>query len=220
MTNTHRTIRSRSTFLFAAAALLAGGLLLGACTPVGVAAGAGASAGVAASEERGLDGAATDTRIRFEINDLWFKNDVGLITKVELQIYEGRILISGRVPTQDMADTAIRLAWQPDGVNEVINELQVSEGGDIESFARDNVINARLDAELLFDNKVLSINYSTRAVGGTVYLLGVAQDQAELDRVFDIARNIPDVRSVISHVLLKSDPRRNRPATAGPPGKA
>lgn len=191
---------------------LAGAVLLGAagCTPAGMAVGAGATAGVAASEERGIKGSFSDTKIRLAINDAWLHADLDILNDVSLQIYEGRVLLAGVVDTQEQADTAVRLAWQAEGVREVINEIQVGSGGGIEGFADDAVINARLDTALLFEKGVSSVNYSTRSVGGTVYLLGVAQSQDELDRVFRVVRSIPKVRSVVSHVIMKDDPRRFR----------
>jgi len=190
------------------AGLAVGLLALAACTPAGVVVGGAASAGVAASEERGIKGAADDAVIRVKINEAWVKEDFDTFNRLNLQIYEGRVLVSGRVPDQAQADKAVQAAWQPDGVREVINEIEISEGGGLNDFANDTLINARLDADLLFDGDVDSINYSTRAVAGTVYLLGVAQDRAELDRVFRIARDVPNVKRVISHVIMKDDPRR------------
>lgn len=190
------------------AALCAAMLLLTACTATGAVVGAGATAGVAASEERGIKGAVRDTGIRIEINDLWINEDLDLLKLISLQVYEGRVLLAGHVPSQKMADTATRLAWQPSNVREVINEIQVKPDTGIGDFARDALINARLDSGLLFTDGVSSINYSTRSIAGIVYLLGIAQDQAELDRVFQITRNIPDVKGVVSHVLLIDDPRR------------
>lgn len=198
-----------------AVALSAGLLLLTACTPAGMAVGGAASAGVAASEERGIRGAANDALIRVEINEAWINEDFNTFNRLNLQIYEGRVLLSGRVPDQARADEAVRLAWKPEGVREVINEIEIAEGGGLDDFANDALINARLDSDLLFDGEVDSINYSTRSVGGTVYLLGVAQDRAELDRVFRIARDVPNVKRVISHVIMKDDPRR----IANPDGK-
>ena len=190
------------------AGLAVGLLALAACTPAGVVVGGAASAGVAASEERGIKGAADDAVIRVKINEAWVKEDFDTFNRLNLQIYEGRVLVSGRVPDQAQADKAVQAAWQPDGVREVINEIEISEGGGLNDFANDTLINARLDADLLFDGDVDSINYSTRAVAGTVYLLGVAQDRAELGRVFRIARDVPNVKRVISHVIMKDDPRR------------
>ena len=190
------------------ALLCAAVLLLAACSTTGAVVGAGATAGVAASEERGLKGAVRDTGIRIEINELWLDAGLELYNLVSLQIYEGRVLLAGRVPTQKMADRAMRLAWQPDNVREVINEIEIKGDAGIEAFARDALINARLDSTLLFTDGISSINYTTRTIAGTVYLLGVAQSQAELDRVFRVTRNIPDVKGVVSHVLLIDDPRR------------
>lgn len=205
-TRTSRTDRPRQGRI--AAALAVGLLALTACTPAGVVVGGAASAGVAASEERGIKGAANDAVIRVKINEAWVKEDFDTFNRLNLQIYEGRVLVSGRVPDQALADKAIKAAWAPAGVREVINEIEISDGGGLNDFANDTLINARLDADLLFDGNVSSINYSTRAVGGTVYLLGVAKDRAELDRVFQIARDIPNVKRVISHVIMIDDPRR------------
>ena len=196
--------------------LAAGLLVLGACSPAGVVVGGAASAGVAASEERGIKGAAKDTIIRVKINEAWMAEDFDTFSRLNLQIYEGRVLVSGRVPDQALADKAVQAAWKTEGVREVINEIETSERGGLNEFANDTLINARLDADLLFDGDVDSINYSTRAVAGTVYLLGVAQDRDELDRVFRIARDVPNVKRIISHVIMKDDPRRiARPEAGG-----
>ena len=155
-----------------------------------------------------LKGAATDLGIRVEINNRWLDAGLELYNLVNLQIYEGRVLLTGHVPNTEMSDRAVRLAWQPGHVREVINEIQVSRDISIETFARDALINARLDSALLFAKNIQSINYSTRSVVGTIYLIGIAKNQEELDLVLQVARNIPDVKNVISHVLLNTDPRR------------
>ena len=184
--------------------------LITACTATGVVMSTGATVGVAASEERGVKGAITDAGIRIQINDLWLKAGLELYNLVSLQIYEGRVLLAGHVPDDKMSDKAMLLAWQPDGVREVINEIQVKKITSIQTFARDALINARLDSALLFSKGINSINYSTRSVGGIIYLLGVARNQEELDKVQQVARTIPDVKGVISHVLLIDDPRRRQ----------
>src|SRR3546814_1673034 len=82
--------------------------------------------------------------------------------------------------------------------------------------ANDALINARLDGALLFEKGISSINYSTRAVGGIVYLLGVAQSREELEHVFRVVRSIPNVKRVVSHVVMRDDPRRFREPGAEP----
>ena len=188
-------------------------LLLGAlvgCSPIGLAAGAGATVGLAAAQERGVSGTARDAQIRVEINDLWFRQDIVLMQALNLQIYEGRVLVSGVVPDMQMQEDAIRLAWQPGGVRDVINEVAVRPSGGVQEYSRDVWIATQLRTKLLFAKEIVAINYSVQSVGGIVYLLGLAQDQAELDRALETARTTPYVKRVVSHVLIKGDPLRKR----------
>lgn len=184
-----------------------GGLLSGCAATV---VGAGASAGVAAAEERGLDGAVDDLKIRTEINHLWFQKDVEMYRKVNLNISEGRVMLTGVVPTDQARADAVRLSWQATGVKEVLNEIQVLAAGESGwDQANDLWIQNKLKARLLTDSDVKNINYVVDVTDSVVYLLGIAQSSAELDRVIAHARDVSGVKRVISHVRLKSDPRRN-----------
>jgi osmotically-inducible protein OsmY len=168
----------------------------------------GATVVTAASEERGLGGAARDTQTRIEINTLWLDCNEEMYRKVNLSVIEGRVVLTGIVPTQKMRLDAVRLAWQAKGVKEVINQIEVSDHGGIATFARDSWITTELKTQLLFDREVQSINYSVETVDGTVYLMGIAQNSDELQRVQDHARNLAYVRKVVSYVRLKDDPQR------------
>ncbi len=180
--------------------------LLAACTPIGMIAGAGAAVGIAAAQERSLGDAVDDATIRLRINELWFKHNTSLSRDLGLSIHEGRVLITGSVESPDLRVDAVRLTWQVPGVKEVINEIQVTRSEGIKGFARDSWISAQLRTTLMFDRDVAAINYSTDAVNGVVYIMGIAQSQNELDRVLDHARNLKYVRRVISYVRLKSEP--------------
>ena len=176
-------------------------LLLGGC--VGVAVGVGATAGVAAYQERGIEGAAIDLNLEAQIVKLWLQQDDTLVLKLGVEAYESRILLTGVVEEPEMRDDAVRLAWTVIGVKEVINEIQVTSDSGIVDLARDSWITTQLKSKLTLDNKVLAINYAIETVNGIVYLIGIAQNQAELDRVIAHSRTISYVRRVISHVRVK-----------------
>jgi osmotically-inducible protein OsmY len=183
-------------------------VLLGASLQgcVGAVIGAGATAGTAAMEERGLSGAADDTALRLRINALLSDKDERLWRKVGMQVYMGRVLLTGTVETEAMRAEAVRLAWAAKGVKEVINELQLAETGGAGGFARDTWISTQLKSALLFDKQVSSINYSIETVRGTVYLIGLAQDRVELDRVMNHARGLSYVKKVVNYVQIKRPP--------------
>src|SRR3569832_213036 len=123
--------------------LLGSGLLNG-CTLVGAGIGAGAPVGEAAVQDRGISGAARDLRIQTDLNDLWLHQSLALYGAVSSSIYDGRVLLTGTVPTPDMRAEAVRLAYQVNGVQEVINEINVGADGSVGDSARDTWITTQL----------------------------------------------------------------------------
>jgi len=195
--------RFRSTAAVLCLTALLGASLQGC---VGAAIGAGATVGTAAMEERGIAGVTDDAALRIRLNGLFSGKDERLWRKVGLQVYMGRVLLTGAVETEDMRAEAVRLAWSAEGVKEVINEMQIAQSGGATGFARDTWITTQLKSALLFDKDVSSINYSVESVGGTVYLIGLAQDRAELNRVMNHARGMSYVKKVVNYVQIKRPP--------------
>lgn len=186
--------------------VLCAGFALSGCSPVGMAAGAGATLGVAASQEGGISGAATDASIRIQVMDAWFRHDVDMYRRLGLTVREGRVLVTGTVPTPDDRVEAIRLVWQVKEVQQVINEIRVDEeGATVGSYVQDTWITGNVKTLLMFDKQVQSINYTVETVGGTVYLMGIAQSQHELDRAINHARNTKFVKNVVSYVRLRGE---------------
>ena len=178
---------------------------LQACSTAGVVTSAGAAGGMAAASENGLKQTAIDTRIKLEINELWFNYDLDAFSKLSTVVEDGRVLVTGVVQNPDHRVEAIRLAWQPDGVTQVINEVRVANSEGFGGFAKDSIIAGNLRTKIIFDKEIKSINYTIEVVQGTVYLMGVAQDRRELNIVIDHARNTSYVRQVVSYVKLKNE---------------
>ncbi len=193
------------------ALLLLGPFGLSACSLAGMAVGAGAGTAVAASEERGLGAAIDDTALRAKINYALLDNDLHLFRRVSTNVHEGRVLLMGIVPSEEAMANAVRLSWQVKGTREVINELRIAPDESLMDTVRDGWISAKLRTRITFDKEIEAINYSIETVDHVIYLLGIAQDREELDRVIRTARDIEYVERVVSHVLLKDDPRRKAP---------
>ncbi len=187
----------------AAVALALIAVALAACSPTTAAVGAGATVGATAVQDRGVKGAASDTWIRAEINQKLLAHSGELYLDVHLQVQNGRVLLSGTVPTPEAQVEAVRIAWLPDGVREVINEMEVSDDGSFTDYARDRWIEARLRAKLLGDKDVNSLNVSIESVNQSVYLIGVVHSEDELNRVVGHAKTVPYVRRVVSYLTLK-----------------
>lgn len=185
-----------------AALLLALAPLAGACAPTLVV-GAGAAAGNAAAQDRGFTKTVGDTGTEAAISARLLRHSGSLFVDVSVEVYEGRVLLTGAVEKVEHRIEAVRIAWQADGVREVINEIQVRDESGLLDATRDRWVTAQLSTKITFDKEIKSVNYSIETVNGTVYLLGVAQSEAELDKVVNHARQLSYVRRVISHVRVK-----------------
>jgi len=205
-TEIHRMIKTWSRFFFIAAVTAAAAVGAGGCTVTGTAVGAGATAGVAAYQERGIEGVAKDLKITAGVVDAMFRHDNTLNLIIGVESYEGRVLLTGSVKNPQSRADAVRLAWTVSGVKDVINEVQVNPDSGIVDLARDSWVTAQLQSKITLDRNILAINYVIETVNGTVYLIGIAQDKSELDRVKDHARTISYVRQVVSHVRVKGAP--------------
>ena len=190
----------------ALALLLAGPLSLTGCAEFVIS--AVTTTSLAMAEERTLGDAVEDLGIQAELNHLFFQDDLALYRDVSFSVVEGRVLLKGSVPTHEDRVRASWVARQATGISEVINEMQVTAESGILNYARDRWISLQVDAKLLLDFDILSINYDVETVNGTVYLLGIAQSEDELKRVEEHASSIGGVKGVVSHVVMKDDPRR------------
>jgi osmotically-inducible protein OsmY len=185
--------------------------LAAACDPVtGAVVGAGAEVGVAAGEERGVGGALSDTKIQTAIDGQYLNSSGKLFRDITVTVHEGRVDLTGKVEKPEERVEAVRLAWQVAGVSQVLDDIQVTDQSGIVDYGRDTVIATKLRTKLLFDSKIRNINYTVDVENGVIYLLGIAQNQDELDRVIAYARDIDGVKKVVNNVILKTDPRRNQ----------
>jgi len=128
---------------------------------------------------------------------------------VNTTVIEGRVHLSGTVATNEQRLTATRLVWDTPNVREVVNDLEVTTDTGLGDVVRDRWLSAQVRTRILTDGAVHDVNYTIDTQNKVVYILGIAQDQAELDRVLAHARSVDGVRRVVSYAVLKDDPRRS-----------
>jgi len=191
----------RISISLAAVLLLAGMAPLAGCAPL-VVGGAAVGATVVA-QDRPVKTAIADSAIQADIDKRLFEFDVDVFKRVDMEVVEGKVLLTGIVPDPQNRIDAARIAWQAEGVAEVINEIEVSDKSSLSDAARDSWITTKLRSAILFDSEIHSINYTIDTVNKTVYLMGIAQSQEELDRVVGYAKQIDYVRRVVPYVRIE-----------------
>ena len=155
----------------------------------------------------GIDDVGADLNLK---RQLLFDRDI-TTADVDLAVFEGRLLLTGTVPTEADHQGLLDRARSITSVREVIDEVSVGAKTPRGQGLKDALIDERLGAAMLADAGVYRANYQVAVSQGVVYLLGVAQGPNELRRVTDHASTIDGVQEVVSHVVFVGDPRRRSP---------
>jgi len=192
---------ARHARLFALALVMALPMPLGGCAGVlfvGSLAEA-RSAGYLAGQERG----ASDFEIKTGIENTFIQTDPRLQSGITTTVYNQRVLLTGRVPSPELKAAAVQIASQTQDVRAVYDEIELAPSEGMWDNAQDTWISTRVRSEMALDSVIRSANYTVDTENGSVYLIGSARSQAELDRATGIARYVPGVKRVISYVEIR-----------------
>ena len=173
------------------------------CTPQ-LAVGTASTAIAVSKEERTLGEYVDDTLIKAQIKNLYFDTNENIFFNVDVEVTQGRVLLTGTVDNSDLRIEATRMAWGIGGVQTVINELQISNDDNILSFADDLLISTQIKGKLLLNSELPYINYTVETVNGVVYLIGIARTEEERQSVIDLCREVYGVVDVIDYINIVS----------------
>ena len=177
---------------------------LGGC-PAAIVAGLGAAggAGYAANQERGTGGSVDDFKIKTNIQNAWLNTNPLMQRDLSVTVYEGRVLLTGAAPDPQFKAQAKEVASRVPGVRAVYDEIEVAPDESAWESAKDTWITSRVRTELAFNPNIRSVNYTIETVNKSVYLIGSARSQTELDTATTVARTTPDVKRVVSYVEIR-----------------
>tara|TARA_Y100000590_G_scaffold454796_1_gene602215 strand:- start:1018 stop:1617 length:600 start_codon:yes stop_codon:yes gene_type:complete len=195
---------SRINILFKLRILFLLFLIFSNCTPQ-AAIGTASTAVAVSTEERTLGEFVDDTLIKTQIKNLYFDTNEAIFFNVDVEVTQGRVLLTGTVENSDLRIEATRIAWGINGVKTVINELQISNDDNILSFADDLVISAKIKGKLLLNSETEYMNYTVETVNGIVYLIGIARSEEERQFVLDLSREVYGVVDVIEYIDIAVD---------------
>ena len=197
-------------FALRRAMMLGAFLLLGAALSgcVGAAIVAGGTTGYMVAQERTVGDGIDDISMDLQIADRMRQQEGVELNRVNVSVNEGRVLLTGLVNRPEERVAAARATWSHPRVKEVINEIEISSVSGWKRIPKDTWITNRIRTSYLFDGELAGRNYDIEVVDGTVYLFGIAENQYELEKAVDHARNIRNVKKVVSHVQLKDGRER------------
>ena len=177
-------------------------LFLHACSPANILATGGGSAMVIAEGERSMGSVVDDATIKVNIAAKFISSEDNLFVNISTTVLEGRVLLTGLVDKQEIRIDAVRRVWEVDGVQEVINEIQVGNRDSLKEYANDLWINTQAKglAAKVVGLRVVGYNFET--IQGKVYIAGITSKPEQLEDLIDAVKTVKGVKEIVNYVII------------------
>ena len=173
------------------------------CSPANILASGGATGMVVAEGDRSLGSVVDDTTIKINIAAKFINSQDNLFIDVTSNVLEGRVLLTGLVDNQEIRIDAVRKVWEVEGVNEVINEIQIGNRSSLKEYAQDVWITTQVKGLAAKTLGLRSIAYNFETVQGKVYIAGITTRPSQLDELIEATKTVKGVTEIINYVIIK-----------------
>ena len=126
---------------------------------------------------------------------------------VKSKILDGRIFLTGKVDNPEEKLLLTKLAWETKGARSVRNDIKIKEEFDFKRSAKDILITSQLRTALILNKNIKATNYQIDTYKKKIYIYGIAITSNEKDLVISEAKEILDVKDIVSSILLVEDLR-------------
>src|SRR5262245_15281378 len=154
-------------------------------------------------DDRSLEQQAADGELKAQVERSLLKVSPGLAEKVNVNIYLGRVMLTGAVGSWSDRRTAVDAARQAAGDNEVFDDIEVSASGGLADAAGDFATNKELGINLLSAEGLASQSFQHRVVNGTAFIIGQAKRESQVETAREVALQTPGVQRVVTHIIVQ-----------------
>jgi osmotically-inducible protein OsmY len=173
------------------------------CSPASVLATGGGSAMVVAEGERSLGTVVDDATIKVNIAAKFLNAGNNLFVNINTSVLEGRVLLTGLVDNQELRIEAVRLVWEAEGVQEIINEIEIGNRSSIKDYANDLWINTQARGVAAKTMGIRSVTFNFETIKGKIYIAGITTRPDLLEETISALKNIKGVNEIVNYVIIK-----------------
>ena len=183
--------------------LLISSLNIFSCSPAGILASGGATGMVVAEGDRSLGTVVDDATIKLNIAAKFISSDDNLFVDVSTSVLEGRVLLTGLVDNQEIRIDAVRRVWEVEGVQEVVNEIQIGNRSSLKEYAQDVWITTQVRGLAAKEIGLRSVAYNFETIQGKVYIVGITSRPDQLEKLINATKTIKGVKEIVNYVIVK-----------------
>tara|TARA_B110000881_G_scaffold151821_1_gene134808 strand:- start:422 stop:871 length:450 start_codon:yes stop_codon:yes gene_type:complete len=136
--------------------------------------------------------------------------DKKYLLKISVKVLDGRIFLGGKVNESEEKLKITKMAWETKGARSVKNNIVIKKKFSFKSTALDVLITSQLRTALILNKNVKAANFSIDTINRKTYIFGIAHNENEKKEIIQEAKQIVDLKELISSILMVSDLSRQR----------
>ena len=177
-------------------------LFLNGCSPANILASGSGGAMIIAEGDRSMGVVIDDATIKVNIAAKFINSEDNLFVNISTTVLKGRVLMTGLVENQEIRIEAVRKVWEVQGVQEVINEIQIGNRATLKEYANDLWINTQAKALAAKAVGLRVVGYNFETIRGKVYIAGITSRPKQLEDLIDAVKTIKGVKEIVNYVII------------------
>ena len=129
---------------------------------------------------------------------------------ISVKVLDGRIFLGGKVDEAEEKLKITKMAWETKGARSVKNNIKIKQKFSFKNSAKDILIISQLRTALILNKNVKSANFNIDTINQKIYVFGIAYNENEKREIIQEAKQIVDVKEVVTSILMVSDLSRQR----------
>ena len=132
------------------------------------------------------------------------------LINLSVKVLDGRIFLSGKVEEPEEKLKINKMAWETKGVRSVKNNVAIKQKFSLKNTAMDILITSQLRTALILNKNVKAANFNIDTINQKTYVFGIARGEEEKREIIEEAKQIVDLKELVTSILLVSDLSRQK----------
>ena len=132
------------------------------------------------------------------------------LVSLTVKVLDGRIFLGGKVEGAEEKLKITKIAWETKGARSVKNNIAIKQKFSFKNTVKDVLITSQLRTALILNKNVKAANFNIDTINQKTYVFGIAHDENEKKEIIQEAKQIVDLKELITSILMVSDLSRQR----------
>ena len=129
---------------------------------------------------------------------------------ISVKVLDGRIFLGGKVNKPEEKLMITKMAWETKGARSVKNNISIKQNFSFKNTAIDILITSQLRTALILNKNVKAANFNIDTINQKTYVFGIAHNKNEKKEIIQEAKQIVDLKELVTSILLISDLSRQK----------